>query len=73
MFTNNNFKQRISILEVVASGEQVGGIGKIIVKNLFKCNYIKLMNLQIKNYFDLKFMMNSRNVKKNSSSKNLRS
>ena len=31
----NNFKQRISILEDGASGEQVGDIEKIIVKNLF--------------------------------------
>ena len=37
MFTKkNNFKQRISILENGASGEQVGDIEKIIVKNLFK-------------------------------------
>ena len=32
----NNFKQRICILEDGASGEQVGDIEKIIVKNLFK-------------------------------------
>ncbi len=32
----NNFKQRISIVEDGASGEQVGDIEKIIVKNLFK-------------------------------------
>ena len=36
MFTKNNFKQRICILEDGASGEQVGNIEKIIVKNLFK-------------------------------------
>jgi hypothetical protein len=36
MFTKNNFKQRICILEDGASGEQVGDIEKIIVKNLFK-------------------------------------
>ena len=36
MFTKNNFKQRISILEDGASGEQVGDIEKIIIKNLFK-------------------------------------
>ena len=36
MLTKNNFKQRISILEDGASGEQVGDIEKIIVKNLFK-------------------------------------
>ena len=36
MFTKNNFKQRISILEDGASGEQVGDIEKIIVNNLFK-------------------------------------
>ena len=30
------FKQRISILEDGASGEQVGDIEKIIVENLFK-------------------------------------
>ena len=36
MFTKNNSKQRISILEDGASGEQVGDIEKIIVKNLFK-------------------------------------
>ena len=35
-FTQNNFKQRICILEDNASGEQVGDIEKIIVKNLFK-------------------------------------
>ena len=32
----NNIKQRISIFEDGASGEQVGDIEKIIVKNLFK-------------------------------------
>ena len=32
----NNFNQRISALEDGASGEQVGEIEKIIVKNLFK-------------------------------------
>ena len=31
-----NFKQRISILKYGASGEQVGDIEKMIVKNLFK-------------------------------------
>ena len=31
-----NFKQRISILEDGASGEQVGDIEKTIRKNLFK-------------------------------------
>jgi hypothetical protein len=36
MFTKRNFKQRICILEDGASGEQVGDIEKIIVKNLFK-------------------------------------
>ena len=36
MFTKKNFKQRTSILENGASGEQVGDIEKIIVKNLFK-------------------------------------
>ena len=36
MFTKNNFKQRICILEDGASGEQVGDIEMIIVKNLFK-------------------------------------
>jgi hypothetical protein len=36
MFTKRNFKQRIRILEDGASGEQVGDIEKIIVKNLFK-------------------------------------
>jgi hypothetical protein len=36
MFTKINFKQRICILEDGASGEQVGDIEKIIVKNLFK-------------------------------------
>jgi hypothetical protein len=36
MFTKNNFKQRICIVEDSASGEQVGDIEKIIVKNLFK-------------------------------------
>ena len=36
MFTKNNFKQRICILEEGASGEQVGDIEKITVKNLFK-------------------------------------
>ena len=35
MFTKNNFKQRICILEDGASGEQVGDIEKIIVKNFF--------------------------------------
>ena len=36
MFTKNNFKQHIFIVENGASGEQVGDIEKIIVKNLFK-------------------------------------
>ena len=36
MFPKNNFKQYISILEDDASGEQVGDIENIIVKNLFK-------------------------------------
>jgi hypothetical protein len=36
MFTKRNFKQRMCILEDGASGEQVGDIEKIIVKNLFK-------------------------------------
>jgi hypothetical protein len=36
MFTKRNFKQRICILEDGASGEQVGDIEKIIVRNLFK-------------------------------------
>jgi hypothetical protein len=36
MFTKNNFKQRICILEDDASGEQVGDIENIIIKNLFK-------------------------------------
>ena len=36
MFTKNNFKQRVSILEEGASGEHVGDIERIIVKNLFK-------------------------------------
>jgi hypothetical protein len=36
MFTKKNFKQRICILEEGASGEQVGDIEKITVKNLFK-------------------------------------
>jgi hypothetical protein len=36
MFTKNNFKQHICILEDGASGEQVGEIEMIIVKNLFK-------------------------------------
>ena len=36
MFTKNVFKQRISIVEDDASGEQVGDIEKIIVKHLFK-------------------------------------
>jgi len=36
MFTKNIFKQCICILEEGASGEQVGDIEKIIVKNLYK-------------------------------------
>jgi hypothetical protein len=36
MFTKNNFKQRICILQDGASGEQVGDIEKIIVQNLFE-------------------------------------
>ena len=36
MFTKNNVKQCIRILEDSASGEQVGDIEKITVKNLFK-------------------------------------
>jgi hypothetical protein len=36
MFTKNNFKQHICILEDGASGEQVGDIEKIIDKNLLK-------------------------------------
>ena len=40
MFTKNNFKQRISILEDGASDEQVGDIEKIIVKTCSKFYYI---------------------------------
>jgi hypothetical protein len=36
MFTNYHFKRHISILEEGASGEQVGDIQKITIKNLFK-------------------------------------
>jgi hypothetical protein len=36
MFTKKKFKQHICILEEGASGEQVGDIEKITVKNLFK-------------------------------------
>ena len=36
MFTKNDFKQHISIVEDGASGEQVGDIEKMIVKNLVK-------------------------------------
>jgi hypothetical protein len=36
MFTKNNFKQLICILEEGASGEQVGDIENITVTNLFK-------------------------------------
>ena len=36
MFTKNNFKQCISIVEDGASGEQVGDIEEIIVKNFVK-------------------------------------
>ena len=36
MLTKILIQQRISIFEDGASGEQVGGIEKIIVKNLFK-------------------------------------
>ena len=35
MFTKNNVKQLIFILEDGASGEKVGDIEKMIVKNLF--------------------------------------
>jgi hypothetical protein len=36
MFTTNNFKQRICMLQDGASGGQVGDIEKIIVQNLFE-------------------------------------
>jgi hypothetical protein len=36
MFTKTNFKQNICILKDGTSGEQVGDIEKIIVKNLLK-------------------------------------
>jgi hypothetical protein len=36
MFTKNNLKQLICILEDGASGEQVGDIEKMIVKNFFE-------------------------------------
>jgi hypothetical protein len=36
VFTKRNFKQHIYILEDGASGEQVGDIEKIIVKNFLK-------------------------------------
>ena len=44
---SQKIKQRIYILEDGASGEQLGNIEKIIVKNLFKIyiHYIKLMSL----------------------------
>ena len=36
MFIENNFKQHICILKDGASGEKVGDIDKLIVKNLFE-------------------------------------
>ena len=36
IYVHKKIKHRISILEDGASGEQVGDIEKIIVKNLFK-------------------------------------
>ena len=39
IYQKNNFKQRISIVEDGASGEQVGDIEKIIVKTCSKYNY----------------------------------
>ena len=47
MFTKNNFKQRICILEDGASGEQMGDIEKIIViivmKIMFKTIFSRLL------------------------------
>ena len=73
MFTKNDFKQHISILQDGASGEQVGDIEQINVKNLFKIylHYIKLMNIWKINSCYLKFKMKSMNMKKNPSSKYL--
>ena len=61
MFTKNNFKQRIFILEDGASGEQLGDIEE----NLFKVwlHDMKLMNLKRENYYDIKSTMNSRHMK----------
>ena len=67
MFTKINSKQCICILEDGASGEKLGDIEMIIIKNLFKIylHYIKLMNFwKKKNYDDLKFIMNCKNMKK---------
>ena len=64
MFTKKQFQTTyISIVEDGASGEQVGDIEMIIVKNLFKIysHYMKLTDLQKEIYYDLKFIMNSRN------------
>ena len=36
MFTKNNFKQHISILQDGARGEKVGDIEKTFIKNLFE-------------------------------------
>ena len=61
MFTENNFKQCLCILEVGASGEEVGDIVKMIVKILFKIliHYIKLMKLWENNYDALNFITSS--------------
>jgi hypothetical protein len=39
MFTKNNFKQHICILEDGASGEQVGDMEKITIKICLKYDY----------------------------------
>ena len=73
MFTENNFKQCLCILEVGASGEEVGDIVKMIVKILFKIliHYIKLMKLWEKNYDALKFITSSSLWEKKSQVQNI--
>ena len=74
MFTKNNVKQLIFILEDGASGEKVGDIEKMIVKNLFRksSHYIHLINIwkKITMTSSLQWIQG---IKKNLSSKYLRS
>ena len=66
MFTKNNFKQHISILEDGASGEQVGDIKENNCQKLVQNRNTlhEIDESSNKNYYDLKFIMNFKEYEK---------